>query len=452
MYIDYQMEDTIVAISTPPGEGAIGIVRLSGKDAISIVNKIFSVPIDGAESHRIFYGFIQDPDTKEKIDEVIVSVMRAPRSYTRQDVVEINCHGGYIPLNRTLSLVVRAGARPAEPGEFTKRAFLNGRIDLTQAEAVIDIIRAKTSKAEKVALAQLSGALGRKINTLRERLIEILAHIEAYIDFPEEEIEPDSLTTITSKTEDIIRELSEMLKTYEEGRLIKEGVRVAIVGKPNVGKSSLLNTLLKVDRAIVTESPGTTRDIIEEHMEIDGLTIRIMDTAGIREAHDMAEIEGVKRSLKAIEHSDIVLAVFDGSLPLTKEDLEVIEKTKERPTISVLNKSDLPQRDIDIPNAIRISTKTEQGIDRLKKEIYNLSIKSTQDYEGIIITNLRHKTALENSKERLRSALSALKEGLPLELISLELRESVQSLASLTGEITNEDILEKIFSDFCIGK
>jgi tRNA modification GTPase len=320
------VDDTIAAISTPLGEGGIGIVRLSGKDSLQTAEKIFSSPknksLNDSKSHRVVYGYIKDPSTGKEIDEVLVTIMRSPCSYTKEDVVEINCHGGMIPLRKTLELVLKEGARLAEPGEFTKRAFINGRIDLSQAEAVLDLIRSKTDESRRIAIEQLQGGLSEKITALRDRLTEVCAHVEAYIDFPEDEIETASTKAVLESMKDIGRELHALLKTYDEARFFREGLSTAIVGSPNVGKSSLLNALLKKDRAIVTEYPGTTRDIIEEYLNINGLPLRIMDTAGIRDVQDIAEKEGVKRSLLSIENADIVIAMFDCSELLKKRILK----------------------------------------------------------------------------------------------------------------------------------
>ncbi|MCG2814089.1 MAG: tRNA uridine-5-carboxymethylaminomethyl(34) synthesis GTPase MnmE, partial [Thermodesulfovibrionales bacterium] len=344
------LDDTIAAISTPPGEGGIGIVRLTGKDAIKIADRLFhsskGKTLFDSASHRIIHGFIKDSSTGETVDEVLVSVMRSPNTYTREDIVEINCHGGMSPLREALELAVKHGARLAEPGEFTKRAFLNGRIDLSEAEAVLDLIRAKTDESRRIALEQLRGRLSEKILNLREQLTKICVFIEACIDFPEEEIELASRKEIVESAETILKELASLLKSYDEGRFFREGLAAAIVGRPNVGKSSLLNALLQKDRAIVTDTPGTTRDTIEEYLNINGLPLRIIDTAGIRESHDMAEKEGVRRSIRAMEVADLVMAVIDGSEPLKDEDIEVLGKTKGKNTIIVINKSDLIRAEV----------------------------------------------------------------------------------------------------------
>jgi tRNA modification GTPase len=457
MYFYYMLDtDTIAAISTPPGEGGIGIVRLSGPRAESIAGEVF-IPKSGRPlvSHRLHCGVIRDPRTGEAIDEVLCALMRAPHTYTREDVVEINCHGGMQPLGRVLELCLSLGARLAEPGEFTRRAFLNGRVDLAQAEATIDLIRAKTALAEKQALQQLRGALSRKINALRERLIRVCAHIEACIDFPEEEIEPDSLEEIRETVQHVWKNLDALLATYAEGRYLREGVRTAIVGRPNVGKSSLLNALLERNRVIVTDVPGTTRDIIEEYLNIRGVPLRLMDTAGIREAHDMAESEGVRRSLQAMEDADLVLGVIDGSERLHREDVEVLEKLRAKKSILVVNKSDLPGR-AELPGsglpAVFVSAKTGEGLETLKERILEMVLGSRLLLgEGLVITNLRHREALAASGKALQAALSAV-EREPLEITAMELREALDRLGEIVGAVSTEDILERVFSEFCIGK
>lgn len=459
------LDDTIAAISTPIGEGGIGIVRLSGRDAISIADKIFFSPkgkkLKDAKSHTVVYGFVIDPVRNERIDEVLVTVMRAPRTYTREDVVEINCHGGMLPLRRVLELVLKEGARLAEPGEFTKRAFINGRLDLIEAEAVIDLIRAKTDESRRVAIEQLSGGLSEKITSLRERITELCVHIEAYIDFPEEELEFSSKGEMSDRMQRMVRELTSLSCSYDEGKFFREGLSTAIVGRPNVGKSSVLNALLQKDRAIVTEVPGTTRDVIEEYLNINGLPLRIMDTAGIREAHDMAEMEGVKRSLKAIENADLVIALIDGSEPLRGEDFEVLEKVKGKNAIIAINKSDLPDVENNLasrlsPHAsriLRISAIKGDGLDELKNAIFDSCLKNwKENREGVIVTNLRHKIAIDRAAESLNRAMGAVETNQPIEIIALEVRDSLDRLGEIVGAVTTEDILNRIFSDFCIGK
>ncbi|OGW37624.1 MAG: tRNA uridine-5-carboxymethylaminomethyl(34) synthesis GTPase MnmE [Nitrospirae bacterium RBG_13_39_12] len=459
-------DDTIAAISTPLGEGGIGIVRLSGKDSIKIAEKIFISPKDKSlnnlKSYRVNYGYIKNPLNMEKIDEVLVTLMRSPYSYTKEDVVEINCHGGMIPLRKTLELVLKHGARLAEPGEFTRRAFINGRIDLSQAEAVIDLIRAKTDESRRIAIEQLNGGLSEKITLLRDRLKELCAIVEADIDFPEDEIDTPSKHVMLDSMKNISRELENLLKTYDEARFFREGLSTVIVGKPNVGKSSLLNAFLNKDRAIVTEFPGTTRDIIEEYLNINGLPLRIIDTAGIRAVQDITEREGVKRSLQSIKSADLIIAMFDSSEPLKEEDFDVIEKVNNKNVIFVLNKCDLPtvvDKHVIIsrlmPNSIvlNISATRGDGLNDLKARILESCLKDwKEEREGVVITNLRHKSAIENARISLDRAVSALIENQPFEILALELRESMDRLGEIVGTITTEDILNKIFNDFCIGK
>jgi tRNA modification GTPase len=460
-------DDTIAAISTPLGEGGIGIVRISGKDAITIADRIFSSPKDrplhSTNSYRIVYGHISDHSTETKIDEVLVTVMRAPHSYTREDVVEINCHGGMVALSNTLDLVLQKGARLAEPGEFTKRAFLNGRIDLTQAEAVLDLIRSKTDESMRIAMEQLQGGLSEKVTEIRDRVTDICAHIEAYIDFPEDEIEPASKNDLLTSMGEILKELQSLLITYDEGKFFREGLLTAIVGRPNVGKSSLLNALLRKDRAIVTDIPGTTRDVIEEYLNIDGLPLRIMDTAGIRDGENIVEKEGVRRSLKSIKHADLVIAIFDWSESLKDEDFEVIEKIKDKNVIVTLNKNDLPnafqQEALQecIPyyknKILSISATKGDGLNTLKKQIVTSCLKNWKEAkEGVVVANIRHKIGIEKAREATEKAVYALTEEQPLEILALELRDALASLGEIVGVVTTEDILNKIFSEFCIGK
>ncbi len=461
------LDDTIAAISTATGEGGIGIVRLSGKDAIAIADRIFSSPkakrLKDAKSHTVVYGFIIDPLNNERVDEVLVTVMKAPKTYTKEDVVEINCHGGMLPLRKTLEMLLKEGARLAEPGEFTKRAFLNGRIDLSQAEAVIDVIRSKTEQAERLALRQLEGRLSARIADIKERLTNVCAHVEAYIDFPEEDIETPAKNEIIGSMRAVMEDLAALSRGYDEGRFFREGVSTAIVGKPNVGKSSLLNALLQKDRAIVTEMPGTTRDVIEDYLNIKGLPLKIMDTAGIRETHDLAEMEGVKRSLRAIEGADIVIAVLDAGRSLDEADKELIEKVKDKKTVIAINKSDIESPEFDSPihpfthspiPAVKVSALTGEGIDTLKDAVYSLCISSGRaaEVEDVIITNIRHKQSIDNALKSLKEAAEALEGGQPLEVAALFLRESLDSLGEIVGVVTTEDILNRIFSEFCIGK
>lgn len=453
--------DTICAVSTPPGEAGIGIIRISGKDAVRIASSVFR-PRKGARvmsgsSHRIHYGHVVAPATGEVVDEALVSVMRAPATYTREDVVEINCHGGMIPLSRTIALLVKAGARQAEPGEFTKRAFLNGRIDLSQAEAVMDIIKARTDLAHKAANEQLLGGLSREIAGLRNSLISITASVEAIIDFPEEDIETESGRPLAEEIGRVSRGIDDMLSTVTCGRILRDGFATAIIGRPNVGKSSLLNALLRHDRAIVTDVPGTTRDVLEEYLNVSGVPLRILDTAGIRHSQDVVEQEGVRRTLAALESADIVLAVLDGSHELTTEDRRVLEQTKEKLTILVINKSDLPRRleAIDSPPAqVVISCRTGSGLDELRRSLSALVMQgaapSGRGHAWAV--NQRHATALERSKESLKRALESVQSGLSPEFTALDLRAALDDLGIIIGATYTEDILERVFNDFCIGK
>jgi len=463
----FNNDDTISAIATPLGEGGIGIVRLSGKESIEIAEKIFTSPkkrfLRDVASYKLVYGHIQDPSTGETVDEVLVAVMRSPHSYTREDIVEINCHSGMVTLRRILELALRGGARLADPGEFTKRAFINGRVDLPQAEAVLDLIRAKTDESRRIAMEQLQGGLSEKITSLRDKLKDLCAHVEAYIDFPEDEIEIASRDEIITSIKEIVQKLRKLLKTYDEAKFFREGLSTAIVGRPNVGKSSLLNALLQKDRAIVTPMPGTTRDVIEEYLNINGLPLRIMDTAGIRDVQNVAEKEGVKRSLQSIENADFVIAVFDSSEPFQDEDFEVIEKIKGKTLIVVMNKCDLPSvsdksviasrfspRDVLI---LDISALCGAGIEELKDRIFSSSLKDwKEEKEGVLVTNLRHKIAIENAATSLGRALSCFEKNKPLEIVALELRDSLDRLGEIVGAVTTDDILDSIFQNFCIGK
>ncbi len=455
-------EDTIAAIATPIGEGGIGIIRLSGKEAIDIADRIFlprgSKTLKDVTSHTITYGFIVDPSHGGKIDEVLVTVMRSPRTYTREDVVEINCHGGMLPLKTVLQLLLREGARIAEPGEFTRRAFLNGRIDLSQAEAVIDIIKARSDQAERLALAQLEGKLSRTITGLQDRITTLCAYIEAQIDFPEDELETVRKNEVIDTMRTIGKELLDLSAGYEAGRFFRDGVATAIVGKPNVGKSSLLNALLEKDRAIVTEMPGTTRDVIEDTLNIEGLPLRIMDTAGIRETHNLAEAEGVKRSLKAIEGADIVIAVLDSSMPLDKADEELLKAVAYKRTIVLINKCDIRSPDFAVPdsatNVVEASALTGEGISELKDMIYSVCISSGVhgETEVPLITNIRHKHSLDRASQALAEAVNVLENDIPLEIVAMYVREALDWVGTIIGIFTTEDILNKIFSEFCVGK
>jgi len=458
-----QEADTIAAISTPFGESGIGIVRLSGPLAEAIAHRLFKPKKDHASltSHSFHYGEIVDPQG-HPIDEVLLVLMKAPKTYTREDIVEIHCHGGYFILQKVLELVLREGARMAHPGEFTKRAFLNGRIDLTQAEAVIDLIRAKTMASLQIANQQLRGLLYREMASLKEGLIQYLALIEAHIDFPEEEIEPISLGEMKQDINEMIQKLEQWVSSYEEGRVFREGISCAIVGKTNVGKSSLLNMLLKEDRAIVTPIPGTTRDVIEEVLNIEGIPVRLMDTAGLRRAMDSIELEGVKRTRERVEDADFILLVLDGSRGLDVDDFEIFEEIERKKKVVAINKNDLPLKISleDIKDRFRedpfvsISALKNEGIDKLKRAIYQSLIHRNvrSSPEHLIVANIRHKTALVQAKESLSNALKGLEEGASLEFIAFEIRSALEALGEMVGETATEEVLNRIFEQFCIGK
>jgi tRNA modification GTPase len=452
--------DTICAVSTPPGEGGIGIIRISGRNAIEIASKIFrprkNKPLATAETHTLHYGHVVDPATSDIVDETLVSIMRAPATYTRENVVEINCHGGMMPLQRTMTLLIASGARQAGPGEFTKRAFLNNRLDLAQAEAVMDIIASKTELSLRAAQEQLCGGLSSEISTLRGQLLSLVASVEAGIDFPEEDIETGSGRPLADDVSLIIAGVDQLLASCVLGRILRDGFATAIVGRPNVGKSSLLNALLKQDRAIVSEVPGTTRDVLEEYLNVAGVPLRIVDTAGIRHSHDVVEKEGVRRSLAAIGSADIVLVVLDGSQLLTPEDQRVLDEVKGKNAIAVINKSDLPEKIGRLAQSmtrVSISCRTGKGLDSLRGAIADIVKQGTVgSREHAWAANQRHHAALEQTKESLLKAHEAAAAGLSPEFIAMDLRGALDSLGLIIGATYTDDILERIFSDFCIGK
>jgi tRNA modification GTPase len=457
-------EETIAAISTPFGESGIGIVRISGSSAEPIARKLFKPKKDQSYfiSHQFHYGEIIDIQSGKAVDEVLIVLMKSPKTYTREDIVEIHCHGGYFVLQKVLELVLKEGAQMALPGEFTKRAFLNGRIDLTQAEAVIDLIRAKTQTSLEIANQQLSGWLYREMAELKARLIEHLALIEAHIDFPEEEIEPIALDEMKQDLKGMIQKIREWISSYEEGKIFREGISCAIIGKTNVGKSSLLNVLLKEERAIVTPIPGTTRDVIEEVLNIYGIPVRLMDTAGLRKPVDSIEQEGVKRAKERVADSDFVLLMLDGSRALDDDDKEIFKEIKGKKKVVAVNKNDLPfeisledvKRLLPEDLIISISALKNTGIDDLKQAIYtslvHRDVRSTPEH--LIVANIRHKTALTQARDNLSNAMKGLEEGTSIEFIAFEIRSALEALRELVGETATEDILNRIFEQFCIGK
>jgi tRNA modification GTPase len=455
-------EDTIAAIATPMGEGGVAVVRVSGADAQRIANEIFSRSSGRnghLRSHMLHHGVIRAPESSAILDEVLLVLMRQPRSYTGEDVVEVHCHGGPLIVRQVLELILSRGARHAEPGEFTKRAFLNGRMDLAQAEAVLDLIRARTEKGARLALEQISGELSKWVGDLREELQDILVQVEAAVDFPEEEIELLKREELAGKMEALREKISRIITSYDWGRLYREGAKICIVGCPNVGKSSLLNALLGEERVIVTPVPGTTRDVIEEGINLDGLPVVLWDTAGIRDAHDEVEKIGVEFSLRHLGEADAVLVVLDGSLPLTSQDETVLEATKEKKGLLVINKADLPRK-VDFlqlqglahgKEALSVSAKEGKGLDLLKSKVHDLLL----DFEtepSVVLTNVRHKAALQRAEKSLNEAKGALCEGLPPEMVAVDIQDARDSLEEIVGVIKNDDILERIFATFCIGK
>lgn len=455
--------DTIAAISTPPGEGAISIVRMSGEEAVSIAQKVFSgKDLTQAKSHTINYGHIVDPKTHEEIDEVMVSLMLAPKTFTREDVVEINCHGGIVATNRILQLLLVNGARLAEPGEFTKRAFLHGRIDLTQAESVMDLIRAKTDRSMKIALNQLDGNLSHLIDSLRKDILDVLAQVEVNIDYPEyDDVEEMTTKLLKEKAIEIKQRIEQLLKTASQGKIMREGLATALVGRPNVGKSSLLNHLLHEDKAIVTDVAGTTRDVIEEYVNVSGVPLELIDTAGIRETDDKVEKIGVERSKKAIEQSDLVLLVLNAAESLTKEDLELIRLTNDKKRIIILNKTDLEEK-LDRKELAKISENApvyatsilkNEGVEALEEAISKLFFNGIENSQStVMVTNARHIALLKKAQNSLDSVLEGISSGMPVDLVQIDMTEAWNLLGEITGESYEDELLDQLFSQFCLGK
>ena len=456
------MFETIAAISTPRGEGGIGIIRISGDDSFEILNKIFKAknPNKDLGFYKFNYGFIYDGDYM--LDEAMTVRMKGPKTYTCEDVVEINCHGGYLVTQKILELVLKKGARHAEKGEFTKRAFMNGRIDLSQAEAVMDIIQGKTEKSISLSLEQLRGDLRDKIQNLKKLLLDVTAHVNVVLDYPEEGIDEPLPAHLRDNLENVHTEINKLINSYDKGKKIKEGIKTAIIGKPNVGKSTLLNSLLKEERAIVTHIPGTTRDIIEEVINVRGIPLVLVDTAGIRETEDLVENIGVEKSKEIIEKSDLILFVLDASRELEKDDHQIIELIREnnKKAIILLNKIDLSRKvtreNIDFFDGeiLEISAKEETGIEEMEERIYNYILKEDVEdsSEKLVITNIRHKSALEKTKEAVENIFETIDSEMPMDLISVDLKEALDSLSEITGEISSEDILDHVFSNFCVGK
>lgn len=459
MFID----DTIAAIATAPGEGGIGIIRISGPKSLEVAEEIFfsmsGKKISEYPARTLIFGNIKDGD--KKIDEVLVAYMKGPNSYTAEDVIEINCHGGFISVKRILELVLSKDVRLAEAGEFTKRAFLNGRIDLSQAEAVIDVINAKTDKAHEVAENQLDGSLSNRIREFREKVTELLAQVEVAIDYPEEDIEFIAYTTLEEKTRELNKDIKKLYETSESGKIFREGLKTVIVGKPNVGKSSLLNSILGENRAIVTDIPGTTRDVIEEFVNIKGIPLKIVDTAGIRETDDVVEKIGVEKSMASFDTADLIIMVVDSSSELSEEDREILEKVQGKETILLLNKTDLPQvideeevkKYVNEENIIKISALHNEGIedvhDRIEAMVYKGDIKRSSN---VIITNSRHKDALYRAMKSAEDAMRAIEDRMPLDFVEVDLKNIWDYLGYINGDTVSEDLLDNIFHNFCIGK
>ena len=460
------MSNTIAAIATASGTGGIGIIRMSGDKCFEVLKKIFipknkNVDIDKIDGYTIKYGYIINPSTKEKIDEVLVSFFRAPKSYTTENMCEINSHGGMIIERKILEQCLNNGAELAEPGEFTKRAFLNGRIDLSQAESVIDIINAKTDKEAKASFEQLQGNLSKEIEEIRVSLLDIMSDIEASIDYPEYDIEETTEDKAIKLLEKEKNRLELLEKSFENGKLLKEGIKTIIIGKPNSGKSSLLNVILKEERAIVSDYAGTTRDTIEEFININGIPLKLVDTAGIRDTEDFVEKIGVKKAIKLAEDADLIIAIFDSSKKLEEEDFKVLDIIKNRKSIVLLNKCDLSQKNNETINyisnlnktVIKASMKTEEGIRELYDTIYNLfNKKEIEMNDGIIVTNIRHKNLIHKAIENNIKAIESIKNKMPIDITAICIKEILEDLGEITGNNVSEDIINKIFSKFCLGK
>lgn len=456
--------DTITSISTPMGEGAIGIVRLSGPQAVEIADKLYKGKhlLNDVPSHTINYGHIIDPESKEVVEEVMVSVLRAPKTFTREDIIEINCHGGILTINRVLELTMTYGARMAEPGEFTKRAFLNGRIDLSQAEAVMDFIRSKTDRASKVAMNQIEGRLSDLIKKQRQSILEILAQVEVNIDYPEyDDVEDATTEFLLEQSKEIKQEINRLLDTGAQGKIMREGLSTVIVGKPNVGKSSMLNNLIQDNKAIVTEVAGTTRDVLEEYVNVRGVPLRLVDTAGIRETEDIVEKIGVERSRKALSQADLILFVLNNNEALTQEDYTLYEVVKNEDVIVIVNKMDLEQN-IDINEVkdmigdtplIQTSMLKQEGIDELEVQIRDLFFGGeVQNQDMTYVSNSRHISLLKQARQTIQDAIDAAESGVPMDMVQIDLTRTWEILGEIIGETASDELIDQLFSQFCLGK
>ncbi|WP_332275959.1 tRNA uridine-5-carboxymethylaminomethyl(34) synthesis GTPase MnmE [Bacillus velezensis] len=458
--------DTIAAISTPMGEGAIAIVRLSGPEAVKIADKMYKGPkgktLSSAESHTIHYGHIADSTTGRIIEEVMVSVLRAPRTFTREDVIEINCHGGIVTVNQVLQLALREGARLAEPGEFTKRAFLNGRIDLSQAEAVMDLIRAKTDRAMNVAMNQMEGRLSALVRRLRDELLETLAHVEVNIDYPEyDDVEEMTHQLLVEKASGVKKEIEALLRTSEQGKILREGLSTVIIGRPNVGKSSLLNSLVHETKAIVTDIPGTTRDVIEEYVNVRGVPLRLVDTAGIRETEDIVERIGVERSRQVLKEADLILLVLNHSEELSEEDVKLFEAVEGMDVIVIMNKTDLEAK-IDAERVkelakgrpvVTTSLLKEEGIQDLEEAIQSLFYTGAIESGDLTyVSNTRHISVLHQAKQAIDDALNGIEQDVPIDMVQIDLTRCWELLGEIIGDAVHESLIDQLFSQFCLGK
>ncbi|WP_026695820.1 tRNA uridine-5-carboxymethylaminomethyl(34) synthesis GTPase MnmE [Peribacillus kribbensis] len=458
--------DTIAAISTPMGEGAIAIVRLSGDEAFKIADKIYRGPggkiLSEAPSHTIHYGNLIDPRTETVVEEVMVSVMKGPKTFTREDVIEINCHGGLVSVNRVLQLALNNGARLAEPGEFTKRAFLNGRIDLSQAEAVMDLIRAKTDRAMNVALGQMEGRLSRLIKGLRQEILETLAQVEVNIDYPEyDDVEEMTHRLFMDRAKHVEAELDKLLRTSEQGKILREGLSTVIIGRPNVGKSSLLNSLVHENKAIVTDIPGTTRDVIEEYVNVRGVPLRLLDTAGIRETEDIVERIGVERSRAVLKEADLILLVLNNSVPLSIEDEQLFQAVQGMDVIVIVNKMDLPSQ-LDIERVkelagqnpfVATSLLEDKGVDELEEAISSLFFAGNIEAGDMTyVSNSRHIALINQALNAIKDAIQAIEEGTPIDLVQIDFTRTWELLGEITGDNVHESLIDQLFSQFCLGK
>lgn len=458
--------DTIAAISTPMGEGAIAVVRLSGEDAITIAGRIFKSisgkVLEEVATHTIHYGHCIDPKNGQVVEEVMCTIMRGPKTFTKEDVVEINCHGGIVSVNRVLQLVLKQGARLAEPGEFTKRAFLNGRIDLSQAEAVMDLIRAKTDRAMNVALGQMEGRLSKLIQRLRQEILETLAHVEVNIDYPEyDDVEEMTHRVLLEKADHVRVEIGKLLETSEQGKILREGLATVIVGRPNVGKSSLLNSLVHENKAIVTDIPGTTRDVIEEYVNVRGVPLRLLDTAGIRDTEDIVERIGVEKSRQVLKKADLILLVLNSAEELTQEDEKLFEVVKDMDVIVIVNKTDLPQR-IDLERVkerssqhklVTTSLLLDRGVDELEEAISSLFFSgSIEAGDMTYVSNSRHIALLHQAKSSIEEAIDGVSTGIPIDIVQIDLTRTWELLGEIIGESVHESLIDQLFSQFCLGK